>query len=124
MSKRLRILLADDNSGVRVCLAAALNQDPSLDVVGEASDGQMAVELSRKLLPDVVIMDVRMPALSGIEATRRIVSDHPGITVIALSLHSDGNLAVEIQKAGGAACISKCEPIQVLVAAIHASRPM
>jgi len=122
MAEKLRILLADNHSSVRVNLAAALKLDPGLDVVGEASDGRMAVELTRRLLPDIVIMDIKMPALNGIEATRLIVSDHPGIIVIGLSFHSDHSLGVEMRKAGASACIGKGEPIQVLMAAIHACR--
>jgi len=122
MRHKLRVLLADDHRSVLAGLKAVLRQDQSLEVVGEASNGRMAVDLARKLLPDVIVMDIRMPALNGVEATRLILSHHPGISVIGLSLHADSNLGVEMQKAGASACISKGAPVQALISAIQACR--
>ena len=122
MNRTLRILLADDHRSVLAGLGAILSQDQGLEVVGEASNGQMAVDLARKLLPDIVVMDIRMPELNGVEATRLIISDHPEISVIGLSFHADGSLGAEMQKAGACACISKKDPVQALISAIRSCR--
>ena len=72
MSSPIRLLLADDHAMLRQGTAELLRREPDLEVVGEASDGAQAIELARQLKPDIVVMDVRMPVLSGVEATRRI----------------------------------------------------
>jgi DNA-binding NarL/FixJ family response regulator len=119
MKETIRILLADDHMIVRESLAKILRNEYSMNIVGEASDGQMAVELAHQLIPDVVIMDLSMPRLSGIEATRIIVSHHPGIKVIGFTMHSQSNLGNAMQTAGASACICKSDPIEVLVSTIR-----
>ncbi len=103
----IRILLADDHKIVRDGLRALLAQDKDMKVIGEARDGLSAVELALAQIPDVIIMDVSMPEISGIEATRQIVERHPGIKVIALSMHSDKRYVSGILSAGAAGYLLK-----------------
>ena len=118
-----RILLADDHSVTREELAALLNHEPDLEVVGEACNGEEVVELARELLPDVVIMDVFMPLQSGIDATQKIISKNPNIKVIGFSVHPGPDIVSAMEKAGASACISKSDPIDVLVQAIQSDPP-
>jgi DNA-binding NarL/FixJ family response regulator len=119
MNKKIRILLVDDHSGVREGLKALLLHYSTLEVVGEASDGSTAVQLARNLLPDVILMDVRMPGLSGVEATRLITKEHPSIRVIGFTTFAEGRLQAEMQDAGASVCLSKDCPIGVLIAAFR-----
>jgi DNA-binding NarL/FixJ family response regulator len=123
MEKKIRILLADNHTGVREGLKALLKLYPGVEIVAEASDGLTTVELARKLLPDVIIMDVRMPSMNGIEATHLITQEHPDIKVIGFSTYCDTKLQAEMQNAGAYTCISKSNSIQVLVETIHDCRP-
>jgi DNA-binding NarL/FixJ family response regulator len=102
-----RILLADDHTIIRQGLRALLEKETQLEVVGEADDGLKAMELAGKLKPDLVIMDISMPNLNGIDATRKIVNSAPGTKVIALSMHSSQRFVVEMLKAGASAYILK-----------------
>src|SRR5512145_3324438 len=83
----IRIVLADDHAIVRHGLSRAIQQEEDMEIVGQASDGHSTVEMARELLPDVVVMDISMPDLNGIEATREIQREAPGVRVIALSMH-------------------------------------
>ncbi len=96
----MKILIADDHGIVRDGLRALIEKQSDMEVVGEAEDGQIAVELAEELLPDVVVMDVTMPNLNGVEATRQIVEKMPSVKVIALSIHSDRHFVVDMLKAG------------------------
>mgnify|MGYP001948822171 FL=1 len=98
--KRTRILIADDHSVVRSGFRALLSAQPDLEVIGEASDGREAVEKSIALQPDIVVMDVTMPNLNGIEATRRLAQEAPKVRVLALSMHKDAVYVREILRAG------------------------
>ena len=98
--KPLRILLADDHVVVRNGLRLILEQQPDFEVVGEASDGREVVRLAEIEEPDVVVMDIGMPNLNGIEATRRIVGNRPKTAVVILSMHSDEGYVVRSLKAG------------------------
>lgn len=98
----MKIVLADDHEAYRQNLRAALEREPDMTVVGEAADGREALDLVRRLAPDIVVMDVMMPGMNGIEATRQIVAAFPGVKVLALSLHDDGQI-VEAMRAAGAA---------------------
>lgn len=102
-----RVLLADDHKIMRDGLRALLEKQVGMEVVAEAEDGRMTVQLARKLLPDLLIIDIGMPDLNGIDATRQIVAEAPGIKVIALSMHSDKRFVAQMFKAGASAYLLK-----------------
>jgi DNA-binding NarL/FixJ family response regulator len=83
----MRVLIVDDHDAVRRSLSQALREEPDMEVVGEASNGEEATQLAEQLNPDVVLMDIAMPRIDGIEATRRITRDKPQIRIIGLSIH-------------------------------------
>ena len=101
------ILVADDHAIIRQGLCSLLEKQPDIKVVGEAEDGQKAIELIRKLKPDIAIMDISMPNLNGICATSRIVAEAVGTKVIALSIHSSRRFVTEMLKAGASGYILK-----------------
>ncbi len=113
-----RILLADDHPVFRAALLSLLCTRDGLQVVGEASDGQEAVERVRELAPEVVLMDVSMPRMDGIEATRRIKAEWPGVRVIALSMFEEGEVVERMRAAGAEAFLSKTAPFEQLWQAI------
>ena len=119
MSERIRIILADDHVMMRQGTAELLRREPDLDVVGEAGDGQEAIELARRLTPDVVVMDVRMPVLSGFEATRRIRESLPGVQVLALTAHDDDEYVFSLLQAGASGYLLKTGPVSELIGAIR-----
>ena len=90
----IRIIVADDHRIVRNGLRTLLNSEPDIEVIAEAENGRKTVQLVRELLPDVVVMDVTMPDLNGMEATRQIVSEFPQVKIIALSMHHQPARAV------------------------------
>jgi DNA-binding NarL/FixJ family response regulator len=100
MTKKIRILLADDHAVVRQGFRMILAAEPDFEIVGEAANGREAVELAERLQPDVVVMDVAMPELNGIEATRRLAESAPRARVLALSMHKDSAYVREILRAG------------------------
>ncbi|MHC4446704.1 MAG: response regulator [Planctomycetota bacterium] len=112
------ILLADDHKIVRDGLRALLEQH-DLTVIAEAEDGQTALKLARESRPDIAIIDVSMPGLNGIEATRRIVAEAPGVKVIALSMHSDAKFVRSMLKAGARGYLLKDCAYEELEGAIH-----
>ena len=118
--KRIRILLADDHAVVRQGFRMILGAQPDLEIVGEAGNGREAVELAATLRPDVVVMDVAMPELNGIEATRRLTAENPHIRVVALSMHKDSVYVREILRAGARGYLLKDSVADDLVAAVHA----
>ncbi|RKY19855.1 MAG: DNA-binding response regulator [Planctomycetota bacterium] len=103
----MKVLIADDHGIVRDGLRALIEKHPDWEVVGEAEDGQKAVQLAVELLPDIVIMDVAMPNLNGIEATRQIVDKLPSVRVVALSMHSTRHFVVDMLKAGASGYVLK-----------------
>ncbi len=103
----IRILIADDHKIVRDGLRALLEKEPDMEVIAEAEDGQSTVRLTGELLPDVVVMDVGMPELNGIEATQQILAKHADIKVIALSMHSDKRFVGGMLKAGASGYLLK-----------------
>ncbi|MHC4592994.1 MAG: response regulator transcription factor [Planctomycetota bacterium] len=115
----IRILLADDHQILREGLRALLSSERDMEVVGEAADGRSAVQLAADLAPDVVIMDVAMPDLNGVEATRQITQSAPGAKVIALSMHSDKRFVQEMLRAGACGYVRKGSSISELARAIH-----
>ena len=118
--KRIRILLADDHAVVRQGFKMILDAQPDMEIVGEAANGREAVDLAEQLHPDVVVMDVAMPELNGIEATRRLASSVPHARVVALSMHKDSVYVREILRAGARGYLLKDSGAADLVAAIHA----
>jgi two-component system response regulator NreC len=120
MKKKIRILLADDHRMVRRGLRFILESQDDMEVVAEAGNGREAVEQTLTLRPDVVIMDVTMPELGGIEATRRIHEAAAGTKVLALSIHRDGVYVREIVRAGAAGYILKESADTELLAATRA----
>jgi DNA-binding NarL/FixJ family response regulator len=114
-----RILLVDDHAIIREGLRSLLSNQPDIEVVGQAEDGQKALELVRKLGPDIVIMDITMPNLNGIDAARRILSERAGTRIIALSMHSSRRFVTEILKAGASGYILKECLFDELVEAIQ-----
>ena len=115
----LRLLLADDHALMRQSLARVLNEEPDLEVVGEAADGQQAVELTAQLRPDLVLMDVSMPVMNGIDATQAIRAASPHIQVIGLSMFEEPSQAQAMREAGAAQYVSKTSATEALVAVIR-----
>jgi two-component system, NarL family, response regulator NreC len=113
------ILLADDHRVVREGLRTLLAQEADLSVVGEAADGREVVELARRLRPDVVIMDIAMPELNGIEATRLIVAECPAIRVVALSMYADRRFVTQMLRAGALGYVLKEAAFEELARAIR-----
>ena len=116
----VRILLADDHTVMRNGLRLLLERQPNLQVVGEAADGRQAVVLSESANPDVVIMDIGMPNLNGIEAARQIVSHNPRTAIAILSMHSDESYVIRALKAGARAYLLKDSAEADLLAAVRA----
>jgi CheY-like chemotaxis protein len=116
---KIRILLADDHGIIRQGLALLLGIQPDLEVVGEAANGEAAIELARASRPDVVIMDIGMPVMNGIEATKAIVSQFPEIHVIGLSMYDEARRAAAMLEAGADAYLSKAGPTEELVSTIR-----
>ncbi|HAH06397.1 MAG TPA: hypothetical protein DCM05_07705 [Elusimicrobia bacterium] len=117
---RIRVLLADDHAVMRQGLASLLGHEPDIDIVGMAVDGKEALDIARKLLPDVVVMDVSMPKLHGMEATRIIHAELPKTKVIGLSMFEEHDLTDKMLEAGAAFYLSKSGPSQDIVRAIRA----
>ena len=121
-STRIRILLADDHKIVRSGLRELIRKHPRLEIVAEAEDGGKAVQLSQKLSPDIVIMDISMPGLNGIDATRRILNQSSETKVIILSIHSNQRFVEQVFEAGATGYLLKdCsfEDILAAVTAVH-----
>ena len=104
---------------VRQGTITMLRREPNIEIVGEAGDGQEAIQLVERLKPDMVIMDIRMPVLSGIEATRRIREAFPDVHVLVLSAHDDDQYVFSLLKAGASGYLLKTAPVSELVKAIH-----
>ncbi|MGC4050419.1 MAG: response regulator transcription factor [Paludibaculum sp.] len=119
-SKKITILLADDHSVVRQGFRRILESQMDMEIVGEASNGREAIERASTLSPDVVVMDVAMPELNGIEATRRLMESSPRTRVLALSMHKDAVYVREILRAGARGYLLKDAIDADLLAAVRA----
>jgi len=120
-SNSMRIVIADDEGILRQGLSALIREQPDMEVVGEAEDGWQAVALAKELKPDAVVMDISMPNLNGVDATRQILAENPNIKVVALSMHPDRHYVTEILKVGALAYVLKCYFVDELVKALHAA---
>ena len=116
----VRILLANDHTVMRNGLRLLLERQPNLQVVGEAADGRQAVALCETVNPDVVVMDIAMPNLNGIEAARQIVNRNPRTAIAILSMHSDESYVIRALKAGARAYLLKDSAEADLLAAVRA----
>ena len=120
MKTSIKILIVDDHLVVRMGLAALISLEPGLSVVGEAEDGESALELVGKLHPDVVVMDIMMPRMNGVEATARIAASHPEARILLLTTFSASGEVVQALDAGACGAIVKDSSQKDLVAAIRA----
>jgi len=116
----VRILLVDDHAVVRAGLRMLLSADPDLEIVGEAENGAQGVRMARDLAPDVVLMDISMPDMNGIEATKRIKVSCPSVAVLALTMHEDDQYFFEMLAAGASGYVPKRAAPNDLSAAIYA----
>ena len=114
-----RVLLVDDHKIIRDGLRALLDKESDMAVVAEAQNGRVALKLASKLEPDVVIMDVSMPDLNGIEAARQIIGEQPGVKIIALSMHSEKQYVEGMLRAGVSGYLLKDTAFEELVKAIR-----
>ena len=115
----IRILIADDHQIIRQGLRALIEKEPDMHVVAEAESGSRTVTLVKELIPNVVIMDVNMPDLNGIEASRQILTELPDMKVIALSMHADHRFVVDMLKAGAQSYLLKECAFEELIQAIR-----
>jgi len=120
VSDRIRVLICEDHALFREGLRAVLREHARLEVVGEAAQGREAVEAALRLRPDVVLMDIEMPEMSGLEATRRIVKAGPGVKVLVLTLYDDEEVIASCLDAGASGYVLKDGPAAQLVYAIEA----
>lgn len=120
MTARIRVLIADDHTIVRQGLVGILQASEDIEVVGEAADGAEAVEKAQKLKPDVVVLDVSMPHLSGLEAARRIRESVPATRVLVLTMHDDEEYVLKMVRAGASGYLLKDSAASELLAGIHA----
>ncbi|WP_214467237.1 response regulator [Microbacterium flavescens] len=121
MPDRIRVLLVDDEKLIRLGFRLVLEAEPDLEVVGEASDGADAIEAVRMLRPDVVLMDVRMPRMDGIEATRQLVAQHPSLRIVVLTTFDLDEYAFAALRAGASGFLLKDAHPHELTAAIRAA---
>jgi DNA-binding NarL/FixJ family response regulator len=117
---QIRIVLADDHTVMRAGIRLVLERQPDLHVVGEASDGREAVNAVERVHPDVVVMDIAMPNLNGIEATRQIVANGAAVSIVVLSMHSDEEYVLRALKAGARGYLLKESAEADLIAAVRA----
>ncbi len=115
----IRIIIADDHQIVRQGLKVLLEKEPDMEVVGEAEDGPSTVKMAKQLAPHVILMDIKMPDLNGIEATRQILSDLPDVKIIALSMYPDQRFVTNMLRSGARGYILKDCAFEELIQAIR-----
>ena len=114
-----RVMIVDDHKMFRDGLRGLINAEPGMEVVGEAVDGKEAIEMARRVSPDVVVMDISMPGMNGIEAMRHVINDSPKVKVIMLSMYSSGPLVQSVLAAGATGYVMKGSDFAELSAAIR-----
>ena len=119
IAKKITVLLADDHAIVRQGLSALLNADGHFQIVGEAKNGREAIDLTRTLRPDVILMDIAMPVLNGLEATKQILAANPAAKIVILSAHSDEAYIESMSAAGVSGFLEKQSSAEILTKAIH-----
>lgn len=120
MAQKIRVMLADDHAVLRAGLRALLNAEPDIEVVGEAADGEEAIALAERLKPDVVVMDITMPRMDGLQATRRLTERLPNTRVLILTMHAEDQYLFRVIEAGGAGYVLKRSADTELMDAIRA----
>lgn len=118
---KIRVLIADDHTIVREGVKMILARESDIEVVGEASDGSQALELVERLKPTVVVMDISMPGMGGIEATQKVKERHPRVNVLALTMHEDESYVFQLLRAGASGYVLKRAAAQDLVQAVRAA---
>jgi DNA-binding NarL/FixJ family response regulator len=118
--KKIKVLIADDHTLVRDGIRSMLNLVADVEVIGEAVNGREAVEMTRQLSPDVVLMDLAMPIMSGLDATRRIRREFPGTKVLALTQYDDNEYVIPVIEAGASGFVTKMAAFSELTLAIQA----
>lgn len=118
---KIRVLLADDHEIVREGVKMILAKEPDFEVVGEAQDGRQALELVERMKPNVVVMDISMPEMGGIEATQHVKERYAGVNVIALTMHEDESYVFKLLRAGASGYVLKRAAAQDLVQAVRAA---
>ncbi|HVW83259.1 MAG TPA: response regulator transcription factor [Bryobacteraceae bacterium] len=121
MQRQIRILLADDHTVMRDGLRALLERQPDMTVVAEAGDGRECVQMAERHAPDVIMLDVAMPEMNGIEAARRVLASHPKTGIVMLSMHQDESYVLRALKAGARGYLLKDSPREDVLAAIRAA---
>ena len=121
MGSKIRVLLADDHAVLREATAELVDHQPDMVVVGQSGTGEETLRLTRQLCPDVVVMDIAMPRGNGLEATRQIVSELPGIRVLVLTAHEDRDHVIPLLEAGAVGYLPKTVGLNDLLAAIRAA---
>jgi DNA-binding NarL/FixJ family response regulator len=114
-----RVMIVDDHKMFRDGLRGLINAEPGMEVVGEAVDGKEAIEMARNLAPDVVVMDISMPGMNGIEAMRHVIKDSPKVKVIMLSMYSSAPLVQSVLAAGATGYVLKGSDFAELAEAIR-----
>ncbi|TFG47532.1 MAG: response regulator transcription factor, partial [Candidatus Brocadiia bacterium] len=114
----IKIILADDHAVLRYGLCKSFEAEKDIDVIGQAKDGYSAIDMVRELSPDVVVMDIGMPELNGVETTRRVTKEFPKVKVIGLSMHSSDKYVREMFRAGASGYLLKNCSFEELVEAV------
>jgi DNA-binding NarL/FixJ family response regulator len=121
MGSQIRVLLADDHVVLREATAELINHQPDMHVVGQAGTGEETIALARALCPDVIVLDIAMPRLDGLAATRKIVAERPAIKVLVLTAHEDEEHVISLLEAGATGYLPKTAGLNELLEAIRAT---